>query len=283
MTAMSTYQVPKKHARVGFRAGGVLALAAALAFAGCASSPEESAEPEVAVEPSELTGEVSVYAAASLQAVFDALTDEFSQVHPGVTFAPTVYDGSSTLATQLVSGAPADVFASADEPNMQTVLDEGLIAGDAPLFATNVLVIAVEPGNPLGFSSLADLDEPVDGEAPIVVLCAPEVPCGSAASDLLEAAGVELTPASEEQNVSAVLAKVGAGEADAGLVYRTDVMGADGAVDEIEIEGADERPNRYPIGVLEGSTNPDAAAAFSEFVRSADGQAILAEFGFGSP
>lgn len=270
-------------ARFSFRAGAVLALAGALALAGCASSPEEPAEPEAPAETSEFSGELTVYAAASLKAAFDTLTEEFSQVHPDVTFAPSVYDGSSTLATQLVSGAPADVFASADEPNMQTVLDEGLIAGEAPLFATNVLVMAVEPGNPLGFSSLADLAEPGDGEEPIVVLCAAEVPCGNASSDLLDAAGVELTPASEEQNVSAVLAKVVAGEADAGLVYRTDVMGAEGGVDEVEIEGSDERPNRYPIGVLEGSANPEAAEAFSKFVRSAEGQAILAEFGFGAP
>lgn len=263
-----------------------LALAGALALGGCASQTSDSAAlagSEAATDSSDLSGELTVYAAASLKTAFDALTEGFAAEHPGVTFAPIVYDGSSTLAAQLVAGAPADVFAAADEPSMQTVVDEGLIAGDAPVFAANVLVIAVAQGNPLGITSLADLTESNDGEAPIVVMCAARVPCGNASSALLRSAEVELKPSSEEQNVSAVFAKVRAREADAGLVYRTDVLGAGGAVDGVEIVGSEDHPNRYPIGVLAGSAHAEAAQAFSEYVRSATGQAKLAQFGFGAP
>ena len=274
-----------RSSRFSIRTVGLLALAAALVLSACSSGPatDDSADASDTTAGSELSGELSVYAAASLQAAFETLTTEFSAQHPDVRFAPVVYDGSSTIATQLIAGAPADIFASADEPNMDTVVDEGLIEGNPELFATNSLVIAVAPGNPLGIESLASLIEPVDGEDPIVVLCASEVPCGNASRDLLETAGVELTPASEEQNVSAVLAKVQAGEADAGLVYRTDVMTAEGSVDEVEIEGSDQRPNRYPIGVLTASADAEAAQAFSEFVRSEQGLQILEEFGFGAP
>ena len=265
------------------KALGSLACAGVLALIGCSSTSDGVTAPAGTDTAPEVSGELTVYAAASLQASFDELTEGFAELYPEVTIAPTVYDGSSTLATQLISGAPADVFASADEPNMQAVVNENLIEGDANVFATNVLVIAVAPGNPLGIRSLADLVEPVDGDTPIVVLCAVEVPCGNASQDLLAAAGVELEPASEEQNVSAVLAKVQTGEADAGLVYRTDVMGAAGAVDEVAIDGSEDRPNRYPIGTLSTSENAEAAEAFRAYILSPDGQAVLEEFGFGNP
>lgn len=271
-------------ARFGARALAVISglTLGALTLIGCASATGESAD-SVSTNDSWLSGSLTIYAAASLHPALDTLTQKFAETHPGVDIAPTVYDGSSTLAAQLVSGAPADLFASADASSMQTVMGEGLIAGSAPVFATNVLVIAVPPGNPLDIASLADLAEPVGGEAPVVVLCATEVPCGSAATTLLEQARVDLAPASEEQNVSAVLAKVQAGEADAGLVYRTDVMASRGRVDSIDIDGAAEHSNRYPIGVLDGSGNRAAAEGFSEFVRSTDGQAVLTKHGFGAP
>jgi molybdate transport system substrate-binding protein len=184
-----------------------------------------------------------------------------------------VYDGSSTLVTQINEGAPADVFASADEKNMDKAGDAAV---DPQLFATNTLVIAVPAGNPGGVETLADLPDAT------VVLCAPEVPCGAASAALLDNAGVSVTPASQEQNVTAVLTKVAAGEADAGLVYATDVVGDD-AVESIVPEGAAEVVNRYPIAALADAAYPEAAAAFVAFVLSGAGRAILADFGFGAP
>jgi molybdate transport system substrate-binding protein len=253
------------------RAIGV-AVVAALALAGCAASP--GAEPE-ASGSSELSGSLSIYAAASLTTAFDRIAAEFEDENPEVDILPLVYDGSSTLARQIVEGAPADVFASADEKNMATVEDAGLVEGSARLFASNTLVIAVPAGNPGGVTSLEDLADP----GLSVVLCAPEVPCGAASATLLSNAGVMARPVSVEQNVTAVLTKVAAGEADAGLVYRTDVVGRDD-VESIVPEGAREVVNRYPIAALTDARNPEAAAAFVDFVLGARGQAILADLQF---
>ena len=267
------------------RTGRIVALAAAavavaLALAGCAASP--GAEPE-ASESGELSGSLSVYAAASLRTAFDRIAAEFEAENPGVDILPLVYDGSSTLARQIVEGAPADVFASADEKNMETVEDAGLLAGSAELFAGNTLVIVVPAGNPGRVTSLEDL---ADADLSIV-LCAPEVPCGAASATLLSNAGVVARPVSVEQNVTAVLTKVAAGAADAGLVYRTDVVGRED-VAAIVPDGAEDVVNRYPIAALAGAADPDAAAAFVAFVLGARGQAILADLqfadrGFGSP
>ncbi|MDQ0895211.1 molybdate ABC transporter substrate-binding protein [Agromyces ramosus] len=250
---------------------GMLASAAAAAFAALAGC---SAESEAASD------ELRIFAAASLQGAFDELATRFEGLHPDVDIAPISYDGSSTLAAQLLAGAPADVFASADEPSMARVADDGLVEGEPEAFATNVMTIAVGPGNPLGIEGPADLAGPA---APAVVLCAPEVPCGAAAHSLLERAGVAVTPASEEQNVTAVLTKVRTGEADAGLVYVTDVEAAEGEVDAVEIEGADAVTNVYPIAALTGARDPAAARAFVEFVRSPAGAEVLDAFGFGRP
>ncbi|MFF2272327.1 molybdate ABC transporter substrate-binding protein [Agromyces sp. NPDC058136] len=269
-------------------AAAALALGSLALLAACAATPDEpETEPVAEASGVALTGELTVYAAASLQGAFDELASEFEARHPELDVLPITYDGSSVLATQLIEGAPADVFASADEKNLAKVSDAGLIDGTGEVFATNVLEIAVAPGNPLDIDSLDDLADGAtteSGGAPAtVVLCAPEVPCGTASQTLIEAAGITLTPASEEQNVTAVLTKVRSGEADAGLVYVTDVEAAAGEVDGIEIDGADAATNSYPIAVLTGAPNPEAAAAFTEFVNSADGQRILASFGFGAP
>ncbi|PWC04923.1 molybdate ABC transporter substrate-binding protein [Agromyces badenianii] len=277
------------------RAASAAAIAAAIAAAsaalvlaltGCAAAERDPAA-SVQNEPAgtaELEGRLTVFAAASLIGAFDELATRFEQLHPRLEVAPITYDGSSVLATQLIEGAPADVFASADERNLATVAAEGLIAGESGAFAANVLEIAVQPGNPLGIESLDDLVETTaSGAAPIVVTCAPEVPCGTASAALLDRAGFELAPASEEQNVGAVLSKVRAGEADAGLVYVTDVQAAGAEVEGVEIEGADAATNVYPIAALTGSANPEAAAAFVEFVRSPEGAEVLASFGFGAP
>jgi len=247
-------------------------LAGAALLAACASPATEPAASGTSAADDALTGTVEVYAAASLQRSFDEIATAFEAAHPGVTVAP-VYDGSSTLATQIGEGAPADVFASADEKNMAKV------AAQAPapqIFAANTLVIAVPTGNPGQVQTLADLSRVT------TVLCAPEVPCGAASQTLLSNAGVVVSPASSEQNVTAVLTKVAAGEADAGLVYATDAVGRDD-VEAIVPDGADAVVNRYPIAVLSDAPNPEAAAAFVAFVLSEDGQRLLADAGFRAP
>ncbi|HWI31146.1 MAG TPA: molybdate ABC transporter substrate-binding protein [Microbacterium sp.] len=252
-----------------------LALVASLTLLSACATGAGTAPTEAPTEPA-LSGELTIYAAASLGAAFDELATEFEADNPGVDILPIVYDGSSTLAAQLLEGARADVFATADEANMEKVAE--LVDGSPEIFATNTLVIATPRGNPAGIEELSDLADP----ALTVVLCAPEVPCGSASQKLLDAAGVALTPASLEQNVTAVLTKVASTDADAGLVYRTDV--ADRAdVDSIVPEGADAIVNSYPIATLAASANPTAAAAFAAFVTGERGQGILASYGFGAP
>jgi len=251
------------------------AAAGLLLLTGC-SSTDAPADDETTTEQSTAdgaSGEVTIFAAASLTAAFDDLAKGFEEANPEATVEPIVYDGSSTLVTQLTEGAHADVLATADEANMQNLVDEGL-ASDAQLFATNTLVIAVPAGNPGGVETLADLADVT------TVLCAAEVPCGAASQTLLDNEGVTVEAASLEQNVTSVLTKVAAGEADAGLVYATDVIGQDD-VESIVPDGAADVVNRYPIVALDGAS--DAGAAFVEYVLSADGQAVLADYGFGAP
>lgn len=253
-----------------------VAASAVLALAGCTADSVAPSETLIVTdEPA--TGELTIYAAASLKASFDEIADEFERDNPDVDVRPIVYDGSSTLVTQLTEGAPADVFASADENNMTKASNAGLV-GPATLFASNTLVIAVPKGNPGRVRSLADLEEP----GLSVVLCAAEVPCGAASATLLKNADVTVKPASYEQNVTAVLTKVAAGEADAGLVYATDVKD-DPSVESIVPAGADEVVNRYPIATLKSTKNPDSADAFVDFVLGDAGQAILRAHGFGAP
>ena len=255
------------------RRSTILVLAAAVfALGGCASTAGSTPSPSATTEQSSLNGDLTVYAAASLSGAFDAIGEAFVAENPEVRFSP-VYDGSSTLVTQILEGAPADVFASADEANMDKAAD---VAVDPTLFASNTLVIAVPSGNPGGVETLADLADVT------TVLCAPEVPCGAASAKLLAAADVTVDASSLEQNVTAVLTKVAASEADAGLVYATDVIGRSD-VEAVVPDGADEVVNRYPIAALSDAPNAEAADAFVAFVLSDAGQKILADFGFGAP
>lgn len=256
------------------RSTTALLAAAVLVLTGCAGAAESpsSSSPSEASTDSAVSGELTVYAAASLSGAFDAIAEEFTAENPDVKVSP-VYDGSSTLVTQILEGAPADVFASADEANMDKAADAAI---DPALFASNTLVIAVPAGNPGGVKTLADLADVT------TVLCAPEVPCGAASAKLLAAADVTVDAASLEQNVTAVLTKVAASEADAGLVYATDVIGRDD-IEVVVPEGADDVVNHYPIAALADAANPDAAEAFVAFVLSDAGQKILADFGFGKP
>jgi molybdate transport system substrate-binding protein len=211
-----------------------------------------------------------------LQGAFDEAISDFESAHPEVTVTAN-YDGSSTLATQIDGGATVDVFASADEANMAKVTEPGL-AEDPVVFAKNTLVVVVPKGNPAGVTTLADLADP----GVTVILCAPEVPCGAASHTLLENEGVTLTPASEEQNVTAVLTKVQNDEADAGLVYKTDAATSD-QVESFTPAGADQVVNSYPIAVLKDAPDRAAAQAFVDFITGAAGQKILASFGFDTP
>lgn len=271
---------------------GALALAALLALAACTSDDATTDAPAGVPESGpgtpvgpQLSGDLTIFAAASLQAVFDELTTKFEQLNPSVLVQPVTYDGSSTLATQLTEGASADVFASADLKNMTTVSDAGLVQGSPTVFTTNTLQIVVAAGNPKGITSLADLAA-LAASGGTVVLCAPEVPCGSAAHKALDAAAVTFTPASEEQNVKAVLTKVQTGDADAGLVYRTDVLAGGPDVEGVDFPQASAAVNEYPIAVLTAPTRTHdeaVAQAFVDLVLSPEGQQILADAGFVAP
>lgn len=259
-----------------------LAVLSALAFAGCAASTGGGTSTDTdSVAPSDETrpGTVTVYAAASLTDAFEELATRFEAEHPSIDVAPIVADASSVLATQIIEGAPADVFATADEATMERVDDEGLLAETPEIFAQNEAVLAVPAGDPAGVDDLAGLEKP----GIRFVVCAPEVPCGRAANDLLAAAGVQTTPVSEEQNVTAVLTKLRLGEADAGVIYGSDLVRAEGEVEAVDISAVPAVVNRYPIAPLGDASSPEAAAAFVAFVLGDEGQAVLADFGFRAP
>ena len=224
------------------------------------------------------SGDITVFAAASLTDAFTELGDAFTAANPDASVTLN-FASSSDLAVQIGEGAPADVFASADQPNMAKLTD-GAGTIEAPeVFATNRLEIIVEPGNPLEIAGVADLADP----DLIIVTAAPEVPIGKYAEEVLTKAGVAMTPSSLEENVRAIVTKVVLGEADAGIVYATDVRAAGSAAEGVEIPAELNVIATYPIAVPSGSANQDSAAAFIDFVLSPDGQAILSSYGFGRP
>lgn len=245
----------------------VAAITLALPVAcGPLDSPEGSA-------PSELT----VFAAASLEASFTELGARFEEQHDGVNVTFN-FAGSSDLAAQILQGAPADVFASAHTGQMDNVVAEDLV--DEPEdFASNTLQIAVPPDNPAGVSALADLATPGTD----VVVCAPAVPCGAATERVEQASGVAIEPVSEESSVTDVLNKVSTGQAEAGLVYVTDVAEAGDAVQGISFPESTEAVNTYPIATLRDSEDDELADEFIDRVLSETGQAVLGEAGFGQP
>lgn len=221
------------------------------------------------------SGELTVFAAASLTEAFTEIGKDFEQANQGVTVKFN-FAGSSTLAQQLARGAPAGVFASANPKQMGKVADAGLAAGEPAIFTRNTLQIVVPKGNPAGVTGLADFGK----EDLALAVCAPEVPCGALAQELFDIAGVEPVPDTRERDVKAVLTKVSLGEADAGLVYRTDVASANGDVSGIDFPEAAKEANDYPIAVLKDAPNGPAAQEFVDYVRSGAGQQVLAKFGF---
>ena len=219
-----------------------------------------------------------VSAAASLTQSFDQLSNEFEKDHPGVD-VDVNYGGSSGLVQQLTEGAPADVFASADQKNMTKLTDADLAQGEPKIFATNVLTLVVPKDNPAGIRSIQD----VLGKNVKLVTCAPEVPCGAATQKVEQANGVELAPVSQENAVTDVLGKVTSGQADAGIVYVTDAKAAGDKVTTIEIPKTDEAINTYPIVALKDSEQPELATEFVDLVTGERGQKVLRDAGFGAP
>jgi molybdate transport system substrate-binding protein len=259
---------------VKIRALAVAGLTLLLAGCGGGAQPASTA-PSAAPSAATQSGTLTVLAAASLTETFNALEKQFETAHPGVDVKLN-YAGSSDLAQQIVNGAPVDVFAAASDATMTTVTDAGL-AATPTIFATNVLQIATAPGNPKGVASFADLAKP-DLK---VVVCAPQVPCGAAAEKIEKATGVTLKPVSEEADVKSTLGKVTSGDADAGLVYVTDVSAAGDSVQGVSFPEANQVVTNYPITVVKNAPQAQLAQQFVDLVTGPDGQQALKEAGFG--
>ena len=234
-----------------------------LVFAGCASSDDT-------------TTSLRIAATSSLTEVFNDIGEQFMQANPDITIAFN-FASSSDLALQISQGLPADVFASADVKNMAKVTDAGLLHGQPVAFATNSLEIVVEKGNPIFIDSLAQLASP----GLLFVTCPIEVPIGAYTAEVLRNAGVTVTPASLEENVKGILTKVALGEADAGIVYRTDILAAGNSVTGVPIADNVNVTTKYLIGALRDSQNQDASQRFIIFLSSEQGQKIFSQFGFG--
>ncbi|MDO5498088.1 MAG: molybdate ABC transporter substrate-binding protein [Propionibacteriaceae bacterium] len=220
-----------------------------------------------AAEPA---GPTVVFAAASLNQAFPK-----ASAGQDISYS---FDGSSGLVDQIVGGAPADVFASADRRNMDKAVDAGVIDGKPVMFATNHLVVVVPADNPAGVTGFDDSLAGVQ-----LVVCAPEVPCGAATARAAESAELTLDPVSEESSVTDVLGKVTSGEADAGIVYATDATQAGDGVVQLDVPGAKEDPNTYWVAKVAGAPNPAGADAFIDLITGESGQQVLTEFGFGPP
>lgn len=279
------------------RAAVLVCVAMMVATTACTgpTEPTEPTEPTDPTPPSagasagQVTGEITVLAAASLRRVFTDLGAEFERRHPGATVTFS-FGPSSGLATQIVNGSPADVFAAASPATMQQVLDSGR-ASESSIVATNSMVIAVPPANPGQVDDVTDLANP----EVTVALCQEAVPCGIAADTVFTKAGIVVTPVTREQDVAAVLTKVTLGEVDAGVVYVTDVPhvidadvteGASGRLNQaVAVEIPDElnATTSYPVAALDDSANPATATAFATFVASPQAATSFARAGFGAP
>ncbi|MFF7921273.1 molybdate ABC transporter substrate-binding protein [Streptomyces mirabilis] len=265
------------------RVAGVGA-AALLALSACSSSDsgsssDSSPKSDTSASSSpNLSGTVTVFAAASLKESFTTLGKEFEKANPGtkVTFN---FGGSDTLAASITGGAPADVFAAASPKTMAIVTDKKDAATTPATFVRNQLEIATLPGNPDKVASLKDLTK----SGLKVVLCDKTVPCGAAAQKALDASKLKLTPVSYEQDVKSALTKVELKEADAAVVYKTDVKAAGDKVEGVEFPESAKAINAYPIALLKDAPNAEAAKAFIALVQSAEGQKVLTAAGFLQP
>ena len=253
-----------------------------LALAACSSTTTSTAAaPGTSAgtaKATNLSGTLVVFAATSLTDAFDKIGTQFHDANTGVTVKFN-YNGSSSLATQINQGAPADVFASASPKNMTTVTDEKNTASMPQDFAANRGEIMVEAGNPKNIKSVAGLAN----SSLKVVTCAPEVPCGALATEIFKNAGVTVKPVSQEENVGGVVTKVSLGEADAGIVYVTDVKANGSKTTGVPIPDNQNQITDYPIAEVKAAPNAAAAAAFITYVLGPDGQAVLKGFGFLPP
>lgn len=229
-----------------------------------------------ACSPGDTPRTITVAAASSLTGAFEAARVRFEAENPGTTVNLS-FGSSSSLAQQILDGSPIDVFASADNETMARVA--GLVAGRASTFTTNTLEILVARGNPLGVGAVADLARP----DLVTVTCGPEVPIGRYSMEVLERAGVALTPSSFEADVRGIVTKVISGEADAGIVYTTDVRSAGDRATGVSIPMKQNILASYPIALMERGRSNATAAAWVEFIKSSEGQRILTEFGFIAP
>ena len=288
MDAGSEADVPRLSARAGARSWRgprrrhpalftvVCAAIAALVLAACSSSTSTPSASSSGA--GKVSGTVVVFAATSLTDAFNKIGAQFEKAHPGVTVKFN-YNGSSSLATSITQGAPADVFASAAPANMKTVTDAGDAAGTPQVFTRNTGEIMVEKGNPKKITSVKDLAN----SAIKVAVCAPEVPCGAVATAIFKNAGVTVKPVSEETNVGGVVTKVTLGEVDAGIVYVTDVKESEGKATGVPIPASQNDITEYPIAQVKGAPNATGAKAFISYVLGPDGQKVLASFGFLPP
>jgi molybdate transport system substrate-binding protein len=257
----------------------LLPLLAGLAACGDDATTTDVADQATAsTGPGAPRGDITVFAAASLSDAFGEVGTAFEEANPGTTVTFN-FGASSALATQIGEGAPADVFAPADTTQMDEVVESGATGQRPQPFATNVLQIAVPAGNPGGVTGLADFAE----DDLLIGLCAEEVPCGRFGRQVLTQAAVTPAVDTDETDVRALLTKLEAGELDAGIVYRTDVLAADGSVEGVDIPADQNVVASYPIAALGESEAPGVARAFVDFVLSADGLELLQRFGFRAP
>jgi molybdate transport system substrate-binding protein len=251
---------------------------AAVAAAGCSSSgsPSSSSGTSSAGSASK-TGTITVFAAASLMGTFTQLGKQFEAAHPGDTVKFS-FGPSSGLATEITSGAPADVFASAAPTNMDTVVSAGDASGPQD-FAKNTAEVAVPPNNPGNVSSVTDLSS----SSVKVALCQPQVPCGVVAGEVFKNAGITVRPVTLQPDVKSVLTQVELGSVDAGVVYVTDVMAAGAKVKGVVIPASDNASTLYPIATINSSKHKSVAQAFMAYVLSPTGQKVLSAAGFQKP
>jgi molybdate transport system substrate-binding protein len=254
-----------------------LAIAAlgAVAVAGCGSSGGGSSSSTSGSSSS--TGTITVLAAASLTGSFTQLGKQFETAHKGDTVKFS-FGPSSGLATEITSGAPADVFASAAPANMQQVVSAG-DASNPQNFAKNKAEVAVPPNNPGKVKSVNDLAK----KSVKVALCQPQVPCGVVASEVFKNLGIKVKPVTQQPDVKSVLTQVETGNVDAGMVYVTDVMAAGSKVKGITIPASDNATTEYPIATISSSKHKSIAQAFVSYVLSPAGQQVLAAAGFEKP
>jgi molybdate transport system substrate-binding protein len=258
----------------------LVVLSAVLALTACGSSGSTTSAGSSSASSSpaaKLSGTLTVFAAASLTGVFTDLGHQLEKENPGL-HVQFNFAGSSALATQLTQGAPADVFASADQAQTDVVTEAGLQQSKPKVFAENVLEIAVPQGNPAHVTGVADFAK----DDLKLAVCAPQVPCGAAAQKVFTATHVYARPDTQEQDVKAALTKVQLGEVDAAMVYATDVEAAGAAVQGIPFPEAEDAVNSYPICALKSAGNPAAAQAFVDLVLSGTGQQALEDAGFRS-